>query len=377
LRRTETLNSFYNYSSIENKKHIDKIDILRGIAILLVLLYHSQLVLFPHFEEVGQRDTKNVILNLIPTAYGWIGVQLFLVISGFLIHLGFLSRNGSLNLVSFYSRRFWRIYPPYLIFLLLFFATELGMKYHLNNTEALKDLFVHLLFIHTFIARYYFSINPSFWSLALEMQLYLIYPIFLFMRHWLGINITLFIILLLVPASYVVLHIILPNSTIVAPGFISNHWFNWCAGAFLAERYVNGQRLFGKFSLIVALAGFVATILAGYYISTELSAFISIIAWIAFFEWILHKDINTKTRFNKLLATIGLVSYSIYLIHQPLLHYIYPRIDFLGAEAYWAFVKFILIFIAIFIFSYLSYRFIELPSIRLGSFLRRNKKSSL
>jgi hypothetical protein len=87
------------------------------------------------------------------------------------------------------------------------------------------------------------------------------------MRSWLGINITLFIILLLVPISYFALHIILPNSTIVAPGFISNHWFNWCAGAFLAERYVKGQRLFGKSSLKVAAAGFIATILAGYYIS--------------------------------------------------------------------------------------------------------------
>jgi peptidoglycan/LPS O-acetylase OafA/YrhL len=326
---------------------------------------------------MGQRDTKNMILNLIPTAYGWIGVQLFLAISGFLIHLGFLSRNGSLKLISFYSRRFWRIYPTYLIFLLIFFATPLGMKYYLNYAEGLKDLFFHLLFIHNFSAKYYFSINPSFWSLALEMQLYLIYPIFLLMRNWLGINITLFIILMLVPASYIALHIILPNSTIVAPGFISNHWFNWCAGAFLAERYVNGQRLIGKSSLIVAAAGFIATILAGYYISIELSGFVSIIAWIAFFEWILHKDINTKTSMNKVLATIGLISYSIYLIHQPLLYYLFPKFNFLGSEAVFAFMRLIPVFILIFIISYFSYRFIELPSIRLGSFLRRSRKSSL
>jgi peptidoglycan/LPS O-acetylase OafA/YrhL len=114
--RIETLNSTYKYCSIETEKHIDKIDILRGIAILLVVLYHSQLVLFPHFEEIGKRDTKTIILNLMPTAYGWIGVQLFLIVSGFLIHFGFLSRNGSLNLVSFYSRRFWRIYPRILFF---------------------------------------------------------------------------------------------------------------------------------------------------------------------------------------------------------------------------------------------------------------------
>lgn len=316
-----------------------------------------------------------MILNLSPTAYGWVGVQLFLIISGFLIHLGFLSSNGSFNIAAFYSKRFWRIYPPYLIVLLIFFTTGLGFKYYSDSNEGYKDLFVHLFFIHNLFDKYYYSINPSFWSLALEMQLYLIYPIFLFIRKWLGLKKTIIIIFLLVPISYLAVHFMAPHSKLVAPGFISNHWFTWCAGAFLAEQYINDQRLFGKSSLIIALLGFITIILAGFFISFELSGLISVFAWIAFFEWLLHKEINTKTRINKYIAIIGIVSYSIYLIHQPLLNLAIPWFNFLGPKAYWAFIKPIPIFISIFIISYFSYRFIELPSIQFGYLLRKKNRT--
>lgn len=342
----------------------------------MVVLYHFELALFPGFEEMRHKDTKHIILNLSPTAYGWIGVQLFLIISGFLIHLGFLSRNGSLNTSAFYSKRFWRIYPPYLIVLLIFFATAIGIKNYSYSNEGYKDLFVHLFFIHNLFDKYYFSINPSFWSLALEMQLYLIYPIFLFIRKWLGIKKTIIIIFLLTPASYFAVQSIAPHSKLVAQGFVFNNWFTWCAGAFLAERYINGQRLFGKFSLTIALLGSVATILSGFFIAIELSGVIAIFASIAFFEWLLHKEINIKTPINKALAIIGIVSYSIYLIHQPLIHLAIPWFNFLGPKAYWAFIKPIPIFISIFIISYFSYRFIELPSIRLGYLLRKKNRTS-
>lgn len=122
----------------------------------MVVLYHFELALFPGFEEMRHKDTKHIILNLSPTAYGWIGVQLFLIISGFLIHLGFLSRNDSLNTSTFYSKRFWRIYPPYLIVLLIFFATGIGIKNYSYSNEGYKDLFVHLFLSITY------SINITF-----------------------------------------------------------------------------------------------------------------------------------------------------------------------------------------------------------------------
>ncbi len=158
----------------QEKRHIDRIDILRGIAILCVFLFHSQQFLFPdattgknagnQLQATGQ--LKSTILNLLPTAYGWTGVELFLLISGFVIHFGFLSGGQKMKPSVFYSKRFWRIYPPYLIALLFFCFTGAGLKYYFGTHEGLKDVLTHLFFVHNLFDRYYYSINGVFWSLV-------------------------------------------------------------------------------------------------------------------------------------------------------------------------------------------------------------------
>jgi peptidoglycan/LPS O-acetylase OafA/YrhL len=340
-----------------------------------VFLYHSQQYLFPGYEDAGHTDARNIILSLLPSAYGLTGVQLFLIISGFLIHLGFISRNKSLNIATFYSKRFWRIYPPYLLVLIIFCLTGAGINYYLHSHYGLRDLLSHLFFIHNLSDRYIFSINPSFWTLALEMQLYLIYPVFLFIRKKLGVDKTMILIFLLVPVSWFASHYLFPQSHLVAPCFITNYWFNWCAGAFLAERYWNSTRVFGRHNLLVAIVGFFAIILSGYFISFALAVQLSVFTWVAFFEWILYAKINISNRFNKIMALIGIISYSIYLIHQPILRMMLSWYNLPGQQDYWAMVKPIPIFILIAIVSYFTHKYIELPSIQLGYFFRKKDTS--
>jgi len=301
------------------------------------------------------------------------------LISGFVIHLGFLSGKKELNVSVFYSKRFWRIYPPYLIALLFFCFTGAGMPYYLYSHEGLKDLFTHLFLIHNLFDRYYFSINGVFWSLALEMQLYLIYPAFLLIRKKIGINKATIIVLLIMPLSYSATFFLMPGSTLAQPNFVLNYWGIWCLGALLAEKYFNGETLFKKYRGVIATIGFVAIVLAGYLVSPALSGVISIIAWLAFFEWTLYAPINTKAYFFKILIAIGLCSYSIYLLHQPPLYKILSWFNILGPKSYLAFLKTIPAFIIIFVISYLYYRIIELPSIKLGYYFRRktNPKSTV
>jgi len=99
----------------ENKKnHILKIDVLRGIAIIAVFLYHAQYCKFPefltpHYNTNGTiiiTNLKDLLLNFSPISFGWTGVELFLIISGFLIHLGYLSNKDKFNIKTFYSKRF-------------------------------------------------------------------------------------------------------------------------------------------------------------------------------------------------------------------------------------------------------------------------------
>lgn len=350
---------------------------MRGIAIICVFLFHAQEFLFPKFK-LGDSTGKTGLLNLLPTAYGWTGVELFLLVSGFVIHLGFLSGNQQFNLSVFYSKRFWRIYPPYLLSLLIFCFTGAGINYYIYSHEGLKDLFAHLFLVHNLFDRFYFSINGVYWSLALEMQLYLLYPLLLWLRKKYGINKTTLIIWLIMPLSYGITYFILSGSKIAQANFVLNYWGVWALGALLAERYFYNQILFKKYRGVIAAAGFILIILAGFYISPALSALISVVAWLAFFEWVLHAQINTKTYTFKILIAIGLCSYSIYLLHEPPLFKMLSWFNILGPRSYLAFVKAIPAFALIFVVSYLYYRIIELPSIKLGQYFRRkiNLKSA-
>ena len=170
------------------QKHFEKIDLLRGIAILAVFQAHFLWYYHPAYAGVvsidgGHPEKKVILLNILPRIIGWGGVTFFLLISGFLLHLGYLRSRGTFTLRGFYSRRFWRVYPPYLLVLVIFslflekdvFTTRSGILIFLSHVFSVQNLFPGA----------YFSVNPTFWCLGLEVQLYLLYALFLYgHRRW-------------------------------------------------------------------------------------------------------------------------------------------------------------------------------------------------
>lgn len=318
---------------------------------------------------------KSTVLNLLPTAWGWTGVELFFLISGFLIHLGFLNSNKPLNILTFYSKRFWRIYPPYLLALLFFCLVGKGINYYLHTSIGLKDLAAHVFLIHNLTDKYYYSINPSFWSLAAEIQLYLLYPVFLWIRKKWGINKALIITILIAPIFRYIGYLAMPGSQLAQPNLVFNVWFVWCAGALLAEKYYNGEKIIKKKAGLIAAIGFTISLSVKFYAGGYfLGALLAIFSWLAFFEWMLHaKSINTNSILSKAMIAIGLCSYSIYLIHQPLLDNMFSWFDAMGHNWYLVFIKVIPVFMLIFCISWILYKLIEKPSIQLGYYLRRKQ----
>ncbi|HWS74038.1 MAG TPA: acyltransferase [Quisquiliibacterium sp.] len=143
------------------------VDVLRAIAALLVLVYHV--------IEIGRWTGFPVTGPLLVVRAGWIGVDLFFVISGFVIGLSALqghAREGAAFRAPFARRRLARIVPLYaltaLAFLLLVEPSLLSAPLRTLATH----LGSHALFLHNLHPNTHGSINGPNWSVALEMQFY-------------------------------------------------------------------------------------------------------------------------------------------------------------------------------------------------------------
>jgi peptidoglycan/LPS O-acetylase OafA/YrhL len=141
---------------IINKKRIIEIDFLRGVAILLVLFHHSKIA--------------NIFSN-----FGWVGVDLFFVLSGFLVsgilYSEIISTN-KLNFIRFLVRRSFKIYPSFYLFLIVtvFIKLYFIRKGYNNQQFELTQLFSEIFFTQNYIT----PIWNHTWSLAVEEHFYII-----------------------------------------------------------------------------------------------------------------------------------------------------------------------------------------------------------
>jgi peptidoglycan/LPS O-acetylase OafA/YrhL len=155
------------------------LDGIRGFAIGLVLAHHFFELTAP---EPGLMD--RVAFGIAES--GWIGVDLFFVLSGFLI-TGILydTRDSQRYFVNFYARRTLRIFPLYYATLFLFFIV-LPLVPHPLAAEYVRDSSRDQIWFWTYLTNfqvasrgdwYHYLVPTVFWSLAIEEQFYLIWPL--------------------------------------------------------------------------------------------------------------------------------------------------------------------------------------------------------
>jgi peptidoglycan/LPS O-acetylase OafA/YrhL len=162
--------------------HMPALDGVRGLAILAVLLFHfvAQTTVTNGFEHA-----LNAILN-----YGALGVDLFFILSGFLI-TGILydSRAKEGYFRNFYMRRVLRIFPLYYAVLaVVFFGAPLLPLPRGSELVALRDhqAWAWLYAVNIYLSlhgQWVFSYLEHFWSLAVEEHFYFVWP---FVVFWLG-----------------------------------------------------------------------------------------------------------------------------------------------------------------------------------------------
>jgi peptidoglycan/LPS O-acetylase OafA/YrhL len=154
--------------------NIAALDGLRGIAILLVLGRHAVRPFYSEVEglwKVGGWEVTSPFIN------GWMGVDLFFVLSGFLITYQFLRRHERgrpFRLKDFVVRRVFRIVPVYYFVLMIVVAGL--VPYYATGPVSAWEFIKHLLFLQDYGGS---QIVPAFWSLGVEEKFYLVAPVVL------------------------------------------------------------------------------------------------------------------------------------------------------------------------------------------------------
>ncbi len=344
-----------------------EIDGLRGIAVLAVIFYHAGINSF--------------------FSGGYVGVDVFFVISGYLITSIILTekKSGTFTFIDFYNRRARRILPA-LYFVML---CSIPIAFYSMDSEQLKAFSSSLIAVVAFVSNILFFLEDDYfgflselkpflhtWSLAVEEQFYIFFPPFLMAIIHFKKNRLIFIF-----SSIALLSILLAqlggNLKTTSPYFEPFwSWQDIPGWAFylaptrawelilgvLAAIYLFDRTLKNSVtSELLSLLGLVM-ILYSVYTFHAGSPMPGVIALIPTFGTLLlilfasPRNYVGKLLGNKYIVWVGLISYSTYLWHQPIFAFAYH----LNAEKASSYGVWGLIALSI-IFGYLSYRFIEKP----------------
>jgi peptidoglycan/LPS O-acetylase OafA/YrhL len=368
---------------MENKEtsnfRIAELDGLRGIAILLVISFHyanNQLV-----------NSQNKIGKVIAkaTSFGWIGVDLFFVLSGFLIGSVLLRSHNSPRFFStFYIRRFLRIVPNY--FLLIFcFIIISKMSIFANNSFLVGDntipLYSYFAMVHNFYMANLNSLGTASmsitWSIAIEEQFYIIFPWLLFFLRKRGIPLLLGAAILLAPIfrggydgwipGYVLL-----NCRMDAIAF--GVFIAWLNDKNLLNQFVSRfyYHLIGLFFLVIFLCMFL------YWKYNDLGVlkqtFFSILFSIGMLFALTSGNTIYKTLLRfKPLVWVGTISYSLYLFHYLILglfHHFNGNLTGLGINRLFDVTLSVAALLTSFLIAWVVYHFLEKPLVQFGKKFR-------
>jgi len=340
IRRRKKVSVQVEAASSSRFSRLSGVDALRGAAALGVVLYHT---VGPH-ARFGPRVLNWLAIPILPMIrFGYVGVFLFFVISGFCIHLSRakarVENKQPVSFAAFWKRRFRRLYPPYIIALILYLGISAFTTKFQITSFYIWDVVSHLLMLHNLDSRTVYSINGVFWTLAIEEQLYLAYFVLLFLRNRWDWQRTLMVCLLVRILWFVACTAIRERYKIDIPisEGAASHWFTWALGALSVEAAFGLIKLPRWCSNLWIGAGFliVAAGISQVFPVTNKDGFIHRSCWlilhpawgVGFFiivnrafaaekKWRAALSTIGTPRIVKLMAGLGVFSYSLYLTHN-------------------------------------------------------------
>ena len=296
------------------------IDLLRACAALGVFFYHSQV------GSIAARYSGLSFFKRIDAFGAMYAVPLFFLLSGYCIHasnIKYLAKNSRLPVGEYFRRRFLRIYPPYLVALLVALGVNLLTRY--QQVPSISDVVIHVFSVQGFTTTYFNSINLVLWTISVELAFYAIYPLFYYARYKFGLNQAMMLTLLVSCISIVFFE---TRAVISLPErfCVFNMWFAWCCGAFLADKKMLAENDLKKNIYLLAYAALLVAFTWFKFFTGRLvlvSDQLAILVWTGPLMFLIAKEKWLKEKRNvwviRVMASIGLSSYSLYLLHEPVL----------------------------------------------------------
>jgi peptidoglycan/LPS O-acetylase OafA/YrhL len=364
-----------NLEHLTSSKYRPDIDGLRAIAVLAVVFFHS----FPDWFKSG-----------------FIGVDIFFVISGFLISriiLEGLDKNN-FSFITFYVRRINRIFPSLL--LVLFACFLLGWFVLLS--DEYKQLGKHIAAGAGFIANFVFIDENSYfgnaaetkpllhlWSLGIEEQFYIFWPLFLYLLYKLRLN--LLLITFVIFFISFLLNISIINTDNIAAFYLpQTRFWELLAGSLIAYVSLNNSKISQKINLspklkfnedskykklllnpkklrnILSIFGLGFILISFFIINSDKYypgwwALLPITGTVLIISSGAQAWLNKEVLSNRVLVWFGLISFPLYLWHWPLL--VFTKIlEVTDTPSFQTRISIILLAILL---SWVTYHFIEKP----------------
>jgi peptidoglycan/LPS O-acetylase OafA/YrhL len=298
------------------------IDGLRAAAALWVVLFHMRAFsggeIWPGLDFIARSGST--------------GVSLFLVLSGLCLYLPFAGgRSSRFHTDDFFRRRIRRLLPAYyasLVFLILAHMVadgRWGLPAYTGPQMAAQAV-THATFTHQLFPATFYGLNGAYWSLGLEWELYLTLPLLVVAAVRFGLGRTVAVVFV-VTATYRLGLFAATESglldpqghwaTVVLPNFFLGRWSEFALGMVAAEWYrTRGARVGWRLVTAAVLSALLALALP----DNPLNHMLYGVTFFTLVSVVLAGDNVVARLFSwRPLVAIGVMSYSLYLVHQPVL----------------------------------------------------------
>ncbi len=359
------------------------LDGIRGLAVLVVIIHNSAWI---------AGESEQILLKLVSAiaATGWIGVQVFFVLSGYLITGILLDTKGQPQYFhSFYVRRILRIFPLYYAMIALTIVVAPRLAWSPEWADAIRQShrWAYWVYVQNWV-----TTSPGInalshtWSLAVEEQFYLVWPLVVWYVGRGGLTNICLIAMLGTPVIRLALRLSGMDQNI-AYGLTVARWDALAAGALVAllMRDETGRRLLMRWQgplfvlagtglavLVAVERGFHSFELSVQVIGQSLIAILSAVL-IAF---VVEDGPGAPSRLQTFLSmrtirTLGKYSYAMYLFHQPIQQLLTPLLgdQVRGTDSPWRLARLTLYLLLVLLLTFLaalaSWRVIEKPCLDL------------